>query len=56
LWSGQTDEEEMGFSYSDLERYLSDGPQAVAPALAMRIERLVRKTEHKRAHAVMPDA
>jgi NAD+ synthase len=56
LWSGQTDEEEMGFSYSDLERYLSDGPQGVAPALAMRIERLVRKTEHKRAHAVIPDA
>jgi NAD+ synthase len=55
LWSGQTDEDEMGFSYSDLERYLSDGPQAVAPALAMRIERLIRKTEHKRAHAVMPD-
>jgi NAD+ synthase len=55
LWSGQTDEEEMGFSYSDLERYLSDGAQAVAPALAMRIERLIRKTEHKRAHAVMPE-
>jgi len=48
LWAGQTDEEEMGFSYADLERYLSKGPDGVAPALAMRIERLVRATEHKR--------
>jgi NAD+ synthase len=55
LWQGQTDEEEMGFSYSDLERYLTDGPDAVAPALAMRIERLIRSTEHKRAQALMPE-
>ena len=26
LWLGQTDESEMGFSYADLERYLTDGP------------------------------
>lgn len=55
LWPGQTDEEEMGFSYSDLERYLTDGPAAVAPALAMRIERLMRSTEHKRVQALMPE-
>lgn len=55
LWPGQTDEEEMGFSYSDLERYLSDGPDGVAPALAMRIERLIRSTEHKRVQALMPE-
>ena len=54
LWVGQTDEDEMGFSYADLERYLTDGPDTVSPALAMRIERLIRSTEHKRAHAVMP--
>jgi len=54
LWMGQTDEEEMGFSYSDLERYLVKGPDGVAPALAMRIERLVRLTEHKRAAPAMP--
>src|SRR4051812_19396555 len=39
LWLGQNDEEEMGFTYPELERYLDDGPQAVPPALAMRIER-----------------
>ena len=55
LWAGQTDEDEMGFSYGDLERYLTNGPERVAPALAMRIERLMRTTEHKRAQAVMPE-
>jgi NAD+ synthase len=55
LWAGQTDEEEMGFSYADLERYLTDGPDGVSPALAMRIERLVRTSEHKRALALMPE-
>ncbi len=49
LWLGQTDEEEMGFTYADLERHLEDGPEGVAPALAMRIERLMRMSEHKRA-------
>jgi NAD+ synthase len=55
LWDGQTDEAEMGFAYSDLERYLTDGPDAVSPALAMRIERLVRTTDHKRALPLMPE-
>jgi NAD+ synthase len=55
LWPGQTDEGEMGFTYVDLENYLTEGPQAVAPALALRIERLVRASDHKRALAAMPD-
>ena len=55
LWSGQTDEEEMGFSYADLERYLTRGPEAVAPALALRIERLIRATDHKRSLAPTPE-
>ena len=55
LWAGQTDEEEMGFSYSDLERYLEEGPQGVSPALAMRIERLTRSSDHKRQLPPMPD-
>jgi NAD+ synthase len=49
LWPGQTDEEDMGVSYSDLERYLTNGPEGVSPALALRLERLIRSTEHKRA-------
>jgi NAD+ synthase len=55
LWMGQTDEDEMGFTYADLENYLTNGPDTVAPALAMRIERLVRASDHKRALAPAPD-
>jgi NAD+ synthase len=55
LWVGQSDEEEMGFTYAELERYLEDGPQGVSPALAMKIERLVRSSEHKRALPPTPD-
>ena len=54
LWSGQVDEEEMGFTYADLERYLEEGPQAVSPALAMCIERLTRASDHKREVAPIP--
>ena len=55
LWEGQTDESEMGFTYADLERYLNQGPDAVSPALGLRIERLQRASEHKRALPPMPD-
>jgi NAD+ synthase len=54
LWIGQSDEEEMGFTYADLERYLKEGPQGVSPALAMKIERLIRSSEHKRQLPPMP--
>jgi NAD+ synthase len=54
LWVGQIDEAEMGFTYSELERYLEEGPQAVSPALAMRIERLTRASDHKRAMPPIP--
>ena len=45
----------MGFTYADLERYLEEGPQGVSPALAMRIERLVRVSEHKRQLPAAPE-
>jgi NAD+ synthase len=56
LWPGQLDEDEMGFTYVELERYLEEGPQAVPPALAVRIERLARSSDHKRVMAPLPDA
>jgi NAD+ synthase len=56
LWSGQTDEGEMGFTYAQLEDYLRNGPESVSPALALRIERLIRASEHKRALPPMPPA
>jgi NAD+ synthase len=55
LWLGQTDEAEMGFSYADLERYLVRGPEAVAPALALRLERLIRRSDHKRGMTPTPE-
>jgi NAD+ synthase len=54
LWAGQLDEDEMGFTYAELERYVEEGPQTVPPALAMRIERLTRGSEHKRAMPPIP--
>jgi NAD+ synthase len=56
LWLGQTDEAEMGFTYADLENYLTKGPATVSPALAMRIDRLMRLSEHKRTLAPSPGA
>jgi NAD+ synthase len=56
LWVGQTDEAEMGFSYADLEGYLSRGPEGVSPALALRLERMIRASEHKRMLPPMPNA
>jgi len=56
LWLGQTDEAEMGFTYAELENYLTKGAETVSPALAMRIERLIRTSEHKRALAPAPGA
>jgi NAD+ synthase len=55
LWLGQTDEAEMGFSYADLERYLTDGPEGVSPALALRLERTIRASEHKRSVPPTPE-
>jgi NAD+ synthase len=49
LWVGQTDEEEMGFSYDTLEQYLTVGASAVDAAVAQRIERLRSASNHKRA-------
>ena len=54
LWAGQTDEGEMGFTYVDLEAYLTKGPDAVPSALAQTIQRLQRTSEHKRAVPPMP--
>ena len=48
LWLGQTDEGEMGFTYAELEEYLRSGPDSLVPATVMKIERLVRVSEHKR--------
>jgi NAD+ synthase len=55
LWVGQNDEEELGFSYNELDRYLDEGPESVAPATALKIERLIRSAEHKSQLPPMPE-
>jgi len=49
LWTGQTDEGEMGFTYDELERFLDSGPDSVAPETAARIQHLIDISAHKRA-------
>ena len=48
--------EDFGVSHQDLERYQSDGPDGVAPAVALRIERLMRESERKRSAAEIPES
>lgn len=53
LWSGQTDEGELGLSYEELDRYLTGGGATVAAQ--SRIERLSRASEHKRRLPRLPE-
>lgn len=46
LWSGQTDEGEMGVSYEELDRYILEGK--ATPDIAQLIERAHSRSEHKR--------
>jgi NAD+ synthase len=46
LWSGQTDEEEMGLRYAQIDRYLATGSSGDAAADA-EIERRHRNSRHK---------
>lgn len=46
LWAGQTDEQEMGFTYEDLDRYLITGEGD--PNVTERIETLHQRSAHKR--------
>ena len=56
LWPGQTDEAEMGFTYTELETYLTGGPGAVAPSTAQRIQRSMQASAHKRRMPPVPPA
>lgn len=47
LWEGQTDEQEMGFTYEDLDRLLITGE--TRPEALERIQYLHRISEHKRS-------
>lgn len=46
LWAGQTDEDEMGVSYDQIENYIAG--KTVEPYAAQKIARLHNISEHKR--------
>jgi len=46
LWEGQTDEEELGLSYDELDRYLASGEASAE--VKKRIESMIADSEHKR--------
>lgn len=48
LWDGQTDEQEMQFSYQELDQYLLGDTKHVAQDIQARINHLHEVTEHKR--------
>jgi NAD+ synthase len=53
LWTGQTDEGELGISYRELDSILKDleagRTPSEDPALVARVERMIKSSEHKRA-------
>ncbi|MEE8173734.1 MAG: NAD(+) synthase [Dehalococcoidia bacterium] len=52
LWSGQTDEEEMGLTYEELDRYLTSGEAGAE--LKGKIDSMRDATAHKRSLPAMP--
>jgi hypothetical protein len=42
-----------GLNHGHFERYLTDGPDGVAPATALKIERLMRASERQRGVPLM---
>lgn len=53
LWTGQTDEDEIGLTYEQLDTTLeaieNGDTSGVEPAILSRVEQMVRTTAHKRA-------
>ena len=53
LWPGQTDEEEMGITYLELDRVLAaiedNNTSGIAPATLRKVQRMVARSAHKRA-------
>lgn len=53
LWSGQTDESEMGITYEELDNYILTGK--ADSKVKERIELLNKRSEHKRSLAKKPE-
>jgi NAD+ synthase len=53
LWTGQTDEDELGVSYSELDSYLTGGK--VQEKIKPTIAKLIDSSSHKRKPPPVPD-
>lgn len=54
LWEGQCDEDELGFSYNELDNYLNNNLDLLNSNIKLRIEGLHKATHHKRQKAYRP--
>ncbi|MBU2608954.1 MAG: NAD(+) synthase [Chloroflexi bacterium] len=54
LWVGQTDEAEMGFSYEELDRYITTGD--AAPELKKKLDAMIAASAHKCQPPPYPDS
>ncbi|MFC2010817.1 NAD(+) synthase [Chloroflexota bacterium] len=52
LWPGQTDEDELGFSYKELDRYLITGE--ALDEVRRKIESMIAASKHKREQPPVP--
>jgi NAD+ synthase len=52
LWEGQTDEDELGFSYEELDRYLLTGE--ASDTVREKIEPRIAASNHKRSLPQVP--
>ena len=52
LWSGQTDETDLGFSYDELDRYLVTGE--ASDEIRKKIESMIKAGAHKRQPSLLP--
>lgn len=53
LWPGQTDEDELGLSYNELDDYLTG--DKVPEKIRQKIEKLIASSDHKRKPPPVPD-
>ena len=53
LWHGQTDEDELGYSYYELDQYLAGG--RVTDSTKQKIELMAASSNHKRQLPPVPD-
>ncbi|QBF34362.1 NAD(+) synthase [Mycoplasmopsis phocirhinis] len=54
LWVGQNDEDELGFSYNELDNYLNNNLDLVSNDALIKIKKLHNLTHHKRQKPYQP--